>query len=63
VRIKLDRDLCQGHGTCCAEAPEVFELDDAGRLQILQDEPGAALRESVRMAVKYCPTHALALED
>ncbi|WP_410969063.1 ferredoxin, partial [Salmonella sp. SAL4444] len=24
----VDRDKCQGHNRCFAEAPELFELDD-----------------------------------
>jgi ferredoxin len=45
------------------EAPEVFEVDDKGYLNILQEEPPEALREKVEMAVKHCPTGALSLED
>ena len=62
MRVKVDRDLCQGHGTCCNEAPEVFELDARGELRVIQEEPPEALREQVKRAVKYCPTHALGLE-
>jgi ferredoxin len=27
VKIKVDRDLCQGHGVCRTEAPELFDVD------------------------------------
>ena len=62
MRIKLDRDFCQGHGVCCEEAPEVFRLDADGQLEILQEQPDASLREKVERAVKYCPTRALSIE-
>lgn len=62
MRVKVDRDLCQGHGTCCEEAPEVFRLDADGNLVILQPEPDESQREAVRLAVKYCPTGALTAE-
>ena len=26
LRVEVDRDLCQGHGVCESEAPEVFEV-------------------------------------
>ncbi len=64
MRVRVDRDLCQGHGVCVSEAPEVFALDDAlGPVRLLQDEPPEAQRAPVEQAVRYCPTHALALED
>ena len=63
MRIRVDRDLCQGHGTCCEEAPNVFELDADGRLSVLSEAPADGLKEQVRLAVKYCPTRALSLED
>ena len=63
MRIKVDFDLCQGHANCMGEAPDVFQVDDNGFLNILQEEPPEALREKVELAVKYCPTGAFRLED
>ncbi len=63
MRVRVDRGLCQGHGTCCEEAPDVFELDADGRLSILLEAPAEQMKEQVRLAVKYCPTRALSLED
>jgi ferredoxin len=62
LRITLDRRLCQGHGTCCEEAPAVLRLDANGELQVLHPEPPDTERERVLLAVKYCPTRALRLE-
>ena len=63
MRIKADFDLCKGHANCMGEAPEVFQVDDNGYLTILQEKPPEALREAVELAVKYCPTGALSLEE
>ena len=63
MEIKVDFDLCQGHAVCMGEAPKVFEVNDEGFLTILQDKPPEALREKVELAVKYCPTGAISLED
>jgi ferredoxin len=60
--VTVDRDLCQGHGTCCEEASGVFELDSKGNLVIKVPEPPEAQREAVRLAVKHCPTGALTLQ-
>jgi ferredoxin len=63
MKIKADFDLCKGHAVCMGEAPEVFEVDDKGFLNILQEEPPDELREKVEAAVKYCPTGALSIEE
>jgi len=63
MRIKVDFDLCQGHANCMGEVPEVFQVDDKGFLNILQEEPPEELRAQVELAVKYCPTNAITLED
>ena len=37
TRIVVDRDLCQGHGVCEGEAPEVFSVSKQGELTVLED--------------------------
>ena len=59
MRILLDTDLCQGHGVCESEAPEVFELGKSPPVRLLDDRPGEARRTEVEAAVRYCPTSAL----
>ena len=63
MKIVVDRDLCQGHAACEGEAPEVFSVSKQGELTILQPELPADLEAAVRLAVKYCPTHALSIEE
>ena len=63
MRIRVDMDLCQGHGACVAEAPEVFALDADQKLVVRVERPDERLRAAVRAAVKYCPTRALRLEE
>jgi ferredoxin len=63
MRIVVDRDLCQGHAACEGEAPDVFSVSKKGELTVLQPEPPAELEAAVRLAVTYCPTHALSIEE
>jgi ferredoxin len=64
MRVVVDWDLCQGHGACKTEAPEVFDVnDEKGVVIVLQECPAEALRAEVEAAVKYCPTRALRLES
>jgi ferredoxin len=64
VRIKADLDLCQAHGVCRSEAPEVFDVDRAREQVVVKEErPPEALRAKVLAAVRYCPTRALSIEE
>ena len=63
MRIVIDQDLCQGHGVCESEAPAVFRVGDDRQVEVLDAEPSEDQRAAVDAAVKYCPTHALAVQD
>ena len=64
MRVRVDFDLCQGHGTCREEAPRVFDVDEReGRVILLQAEPPEPEHAATRAAAKYCPTRALSLEE
>lgn len=60
-RIVVDLDLCQSHGTCEAEAPDLFDVPKKSQVVILDDRPPDSLRAQAEAAVKYCPTHALTI--
>ena len=62
-RVVVDRVLCQGHGVCESEAPEVFSVSKKGDLTVLEETPSEELRPKVELAVKYCPTHALSIQE
>ncbi len=62
-RIVVDRDLCQGHGVCENEAEGIFSVSKSGDLSVLEERPEEDRRKDVEMAVKYCPTHALSIEE
>ncbi len=63
MRIVIDWDLCQGHGNCMADAPEVFLVDEKGKLTLLQETPPEPLREKVQNAVSYCPSGAISIKN
>jgi sterol 14-demethylase len=63
VRIIVDRDLCQGHGVCESEAPDVFSVSKQGVLTVIDENPPEELRPMVEQAVAFCPTKALRIEE
>jgi len=62
-QITLDRELCQGHATCMTEAPELFQVDDAGNVTVLQENPPLELLKKAQQAEKYCPTKAIKIKS
>jgi len=62
-RIAVDLDLCQGHGVCEMEAPDLFEVGKDRKVHVLVEHPDESHRKGAEQAVKFCPTHALEMID
>ena len=62
-RLVVDRDLCQSHGVCENEAPELFEVPKRSQVVVLDERPPDDLLAKAQAAVKYCPTHALSIVE
>lgn len=62
MKVKVDFDLCQGHGVCMGEAPEIFEVNDDGEITVLQESPDPSLEKKLRNAARFCPTGAISVE-
>jgi ferredoxin len=62
MRVKVDRELCQGHNRCFAEAPGIFELDDELKSVVRVDVVPPELEDAVRAAVRNCPERAITIE-
>jgi ferredoxin len=63
MKVRVDPDLCVGHGRCYALAPDVFGPDDYGHCEILVDSTDGALAEQARIGAENCPERAITLED
>jgi sterol 14-demethylase len=48
---------------CESEAPAVFAVSKKGVVEILDESPPDERRAQVEAAVKFCPTHALRIEE
>lgn len=67
MRVKIDIALCQGHGLCQEEAPEVFRVAEVkgayDQVELLTAEPEAGLRTKVEAAVRYCPNRVISIVE
>lgn len=61
MKITCNYDRCTGNGLCEAAAPEYFEVQDNGDLEILRADIDPADLELLEQAVDSCPTQALSL--
>jgi len=63
MRVKIDSELCTGHGRCYALAPETFDADDRGLGLVRGDgEVPPELEKQARQAVANCPEQAISTE-
>lgn len=64
MKIRVDRDLCQGHNRCSALAPKLFVLDDFGYASAVGD--GTVPPDSTELAllaIDNCPEFAILVDD
>ncbi|WP_411151634.1 ferredoxin [Streptomyces sp. A30] len=62
MKVVVDMNKCQDHGQCVFAAPDVFQLDDNGRLAYVSDLDDT-LRDEVEEAADVCPLQAIRIED
>jgi ferredoxin len=62
VKVRVDPDLCVGHGRCYVLAPDVFGADDFGHCEIVIDQVDGALAEQARVGAENCPERAITVE-
>lgn len=66
-RIVIDRDLCQGHSICEAEAPELFRVVETDspypQAEVLVAEPAEDRRALAERAARYCPNGAISIVE
>lgn len=64
MKVRVDPSLCQGHGFCYMNAPELFTDDDIGHAAVrLSDELSQSQQELARSASWTCPELAISLLD
>ena len=62
MTVRVNADLCVGHGRCYALGPDVFGADEFGHCIVLEEQVGAALEGQARMGAENCPEQAISIE-
>ncbi len=64
MRIRVDRDRCQGHAMCNALAGELFEVTDQGFNEMGEFDAPDGQRALAARGARACPERAITvLED
>ncbi len=59
--VKVDKELCIGCGVCVQSCPEVFEFDDDGKAEVVDD--GECNGCDCEDVTDSCPTEAIIIEE
>jgi ferredoxin len=64
LRVRINRERCQGHARCVALAPELFEVDAFGDTRQLGDGiVRGHVADKAYLAVANCPELALDIAE
>ena len=64
LRVRVERQRCQGHARCLAVAPELFELDELGNSHEIGDGiVSSGLETEARLAQANCPEMAIEVKE
>jgi ferredoxin len=61
VKVIVDMEKCQHYGQCCFEAPDIFSLDDDGKLEYVV-EADESRRSDIESAADVCPMQAITVD-
>ena len=63
AKVRVDEELCTGHGRCYSLGPEVFEADEMGHCVVVRPDVSGDLIEKAKLGESSCPESAIAVED
>ena len=64
LKVRVNRQRCQGHARCAALAPELFEADEFGEAHEIGDaRVSADLHAKAYLAKANCPESAIDIEE
>lgn len=62
MNVRIDANLCEGHGRCYMLAPSVFGADVDGRGEVIVEQlDSPELLSAADLAVRSCPESAISV--
>ena len=61
VQVRVHPGLCEGWGECFRRAPELYVLDDDGRVDVMQFEVDGEHAEAAFWGAHACPRQAITI--
>ncbi len=62
MKVRVDRQACEGHGRCYELAPEVYKEDERGHCSIEREQVSPELEDQARVGAQSCPEKAITIE-
>ena len=59
MKVRVNLEMCEGHGRCERAAPRVFKLGDDDQSEVLLEDVPEELVEAVNHAIRACPRQAI----
>ena len=60
MKVVIDKDMCQGHGRCYTEAPDMYSFDEIGYIaQEGSHDVRQGLETQARVGASVCPEAAI----
>lgn len=64
MRVRVDPEVCQGHGVCYMSAPDLYHLrDEDGQAFVESEVVPAGMEEAARLGADSCPERAITIWD
>lgn len=63
MKLKVDADLCQGHGRCYSLYPDLFEADEDGYGTAVDVQLAPRQMKAAEEAIEVCPEAAISLVE
>ena len=59
MKTKVDKDLCIECGLCVSTCPDVYQYDDDGKAEAINEDVSKEHEDEVTDCVDGCPTSAI----
>ena len=59
MKLRVDPEVCQGHGVCVATAPTLFSMSDDDKSQVSKQPASPEEEALAAMAIHACPERAI----